>query len=145
MNDAAKTPWHLWAIGLVSLLWNSVGAYDYTQTRMRNMEYLEGMGFTEEALAYIDNFPIWADIAWAFGVWGALAGSILLLLRNRFAVTAYALSLAGAVLSNLYPFVVEPPAIMQSSAAKVFSLVIIGIAAALLYYAHRMKAAGVLR
>lgn len=145
MNEATKAPWHLWVIGLVSLLWNAVGANDYFQTRTRNMDYLGSMGFTEEALAYIDSFPIWADVAWACGVWGAVAGSILLLLRSRFAVIAFALSLAGAILSNLYPFLSEPPEIMQSSVATIMSVAIIGIAIALLLYARRMAGAGVLR
>ena len=145
MNEAIRAPWHLWAVGAVSLLWNAVGANDYTQTRPRNMDYLESMGFTEEAMAYIDGFPIWADIAWALGVWGALVGSILLILRSRHAVIAFALSLIGAIVSNLYPFVSEPPEMMQSTMATVMTVLIIGIAAALLYYARRMTAAGVLR
>lgn len=145
MSERAKAPWHLWAVGVVSLLWNAIGANDYTQTRLRNMDYLESMGFTEEAMAYVDGFPLWADIAWALGVWGAVVGSILLLVRSRFAVISFALSLAGAILSNLYPLISEPPEAMQSSVATVMGLVIIAIAAALLFYARRMSAAGVLR
>jgi hypothetical protein len=145
VTDALKTPWHLWAVGVVSLLWNAIGANDYTQTRLRNMDYLSSMGFDEAGLAYIDGFPIWVDLAWALGVWGAVAGSFLLLLRSRFAVIAFTLSVIGAILSNLYPFMSEPPEMMQSSVATVMSLVIIGIATALLFYARRMAAAGVLR
>lgn len=145
MNDTIKAPWHLWAVGVVSLLWNAIGANDYTQTRLRNMDYLEGMGFNEEALSYIDSFPIWIDLAWALGVWGAVAGSILLLFRSRFAIIAFGLSLAGAIVSNLYPLMTEPPEMMQSTVATVMGIVIITIAAALLIYARRMTAAGVLR
>lgn len=146
MNGLArKTPWHLWVVGVISLLWNAIGAWDYTQTRLRNMDYLESMGFNEEAMAYIDSFPLWADIAWALGVWGALAGSVLLLLRNRFATLAFALSFLGAIASNVYPFMSDPPAIMQSLMAKVFALVIVVIAAALLWYSRKQAKAGVLR
>lgn len=145
MNDTVKAPWHLWVIGVVSLLWNAIGANDYIQTRMRNMDYLESMGFTEEALAYIDSFPIWIDLAWALGVWGAVAGSILLLLRSRFASIAFGLSLLGAIVSNLYPLMTEPPEIMQSAVASIMGIIIITIAAALLIYARRMTAKGVLR
>ena len=145
MTEGTKTPWHLWVVGVVSLLWNLIGANDYFQTRMRNMEYLGSMGFDEEALAYIDGFPIWVDAAWAFGVWGALIGSILLLVRSRYAVLAFGLSLIGAFLSNLYSQISEPPAVMDSTAATIMTLVILFIAIGLLVYARRMATAGVLR
>ena len=40
METATKTPWHLWVIGIVATLWNAGGAYDYTMTQTRNMDYL---------------------------------------------------------------------------------------------------------
>ncbi|MCP5395912.1 MAG: hypothetical protein H6918_04120 [Sphingomonadaceae bacterium] len=144
-NPVTKTPAHLWVVGVVSLLWNAIGANDYLQTRMRNMDYLGSMGFTDEAMAYIDGFPIWVDIAWGLGVWGAVAGSILLLLRRKQATIAFALSLIGAFLSNLYPYISNPPEIMQQPAAKIMPVVIIVIAILLLYYSRRQSANGVLR
>ena len=145
MELAKKAPWHLWVVGIVSLLWNAVGGYDYFMTRTKNMEYLEPMGFDDAAMAYIDGFPIWADIAWGLGVWGAIAGSILLLVRSRHAVLAFALSLAGAIASNIYPFISEPPVAMQGMVPKIFALVIVAIAALLYWYSRRQTAAGVLR
>lgn len=146
MNGLArKAPWHLWVVGVISLLWNAIGVWDYTQTRLRGMDYLKSMGSDEAAMAYIDSFPLWADIAWALGVWGAFGGSVLLLLRSRFATIAFALSLLGAIASNIYPFMSEPPAVMQSAMARVFAIVIVVIAAALLWYSRKQAAAGVLR
>ena len=29
MADGMKTPWHLWVVGVVSLLWNGFGGYDF--------------------------------------------------------------------------------------------------------------------
>ena len=37
----ARTPVHLWIVGILSLLWNCFGAYDYLMTRTHNMEYLK--------------------------------------------------------------------------------------------------------
>jgi hypothetical protein len=31
-----KTPWHLWVVGILSLLWNAFGGYDYTMTQLRD-------------------------------------------------------------------------------------------------------------
>src|SRR5687767_4451129 len=87
---AAKAPWHLWVIGIVSLLWHCFGGYDYIMSQTRNADYMRMMtepyGIdTQLALEYFDSFPLWADTAWALGVWGAVAGSILLLIRSRYA------------------------------------------------------------
>jgi hypothetical protein len=40
--------------------------------------------------------PAWMTGVWAIGVWGALAGSVLLLLRSKWAVHVFAASLAGS-------------------------------------------------
>ena len=101
----ARTPVHLWIVGVLALLWNAVGCYDYLMTRMRNTDYLKSMMpdvDPQAMLAYVDGFPIWASIGWGLGVWLGLAGSVLLLMRNRHAVLALGLSLLGAVLGLGY-------------------------------------------
>ena len=40
------TPWHLWVVGVLTLLWNSVGGFSYTMTRLGMLEQL-GMGEAE--------------------------------------------------------------------------------------------------
>lgn len=151
MNTATtKTPWHLWVVGFVSLLWNSFGANDFTQSHLRNRDYLaamsEGMGVTaDQMIAYIDSFPMWATVLWAMGVWGALIGSVLLLLRMRYAVSAFAVSLLGLAGSTLYQLVTPQPDWTQNSTGMMMQLLIWTIAIVLLLYAWRMRQRGVLR
>src|SRR3546814_16804363 len=94
MTEANKAPWHLWMVGVLSLLWNARGGYDYTMTQMHNRAYIEAamgpMGLSyDDAVAFIDSFPLWADALWALGVWGSVAGSVLVLLRSRCALPAF--------------------------------------------------------
>ena len=49
-----RTPVHLWVVGILALLWNCFGAYDYTMSHMRNMDYLGKMGDANAMLAYMD-------------------------------------------------------------------------------------------
>ncbi|WP_292093733.1 hypothetical protein [Brevundimonas sp.] len=35
MIERMKTPWHLWLVGVLSLLWSSYGAFDFIQTTTR--------------------------------------------------------------------------------------------------------------
>lgn len=145
MTDIGKTPWHLWVVGGVSLLWNAVGAFDYTMTKMKNADYLAS--FTPEQQAYFASFPIWANVGWALGVWGSVIGSVLLLARSRHAVAAFALSLVGLALSSLYQFGMHYGDLqrMFGSFPMVFTAIIWVIAIALLVYARKQVAAGILR
>lgn len=137
-------PWHLWAVGVLSLLWNAVGAFDYTMTKTHNAAYLAQL--TAEQRVWIDGFPVWANAAWAFGVWGAVSGSILLLARSRWAVHAFGASLAGAVVTAIFQHAMSGmPASMKTTGGAVFSVVICLVAALLLWYAMRMRARGELR
>ncbi|MDC0886581.1 hypothetical protein OAS19_02180 [Altererythrobacter sp.] len=146
----ANTPWHLWVVGIVSLLWNAIGANDYLQSQLRNRDYLESMTGSyditvDQMIAYIDGFPAWAEASWAFGVWGSVAGSLLLLFRSRFALWAFALSLAGAIVTSFYQFSGAMPAELEGSGQMVFAAIIWLIALGLIYYSWRMTKAGVLR
>ena len=151
MQEAVRTrtPAHLWIVGILSLLWSGFGCYDYIMTRMRNTDYLAGMmpGVDPNAmLAWVDSFPIYAQIGWALGVWMGLLGSVLLLLRNRWAVWAFGLSLVGAVLGLGYQIVAAPPlAGMDDMMAKVMPAVIILVAVGLFLYARAQEKNGVLR
>ena len=146
---SARTPAHLWIVGILATLWNCFGAYDYLMTKSRNTDYLASMmpGVDPNAfLAYLDGYPIWAQFGWGLGVWMGLLGSILLLLRSRWAVHSFALSLLGMVLSFTYVFTGPPmPGEEVMGAMKYFPLVIVAIGVALLYYAWRQTKTGVLR
>ena len=152
MNDVqtAKTPAHLWVVGLLALLWNGFGCYDYLMTRMRNLEYFRSMApqsDPEAMLAWVDAFPLYAQFGWGLGVWMGLLGSLLLLMRKAWAIPVLGLSLLGAILGLGYQIFLAPPAPppMNEGAMAFIPWVIILIAALLYYYAHRQKRAGVLR
>ena len=141
-------PWHLWLVGILSLLWNSFGALDYTMSQLHNRAYLgsaaASMGISaEEMIAFIDSFPGWMHGLWALGVWGALLGSILLLIRHRFAVWSFAASLFGLAATQLYQASVPQPEWMET--AVPMTVAIWSIASFLLIYAISMRRKGVLR
>ena len=97
-----RAPWHLWAVGVISLLWNAFGAYDYTMSKLSPDSYFHQAGLSDASIAFMKAFPAWLTAFWALGVWGSLAGSVLLLMRSRHAVTAFALSLLGLAVSQGY-------------------------------------------
>ncbi len=137
-----KAPWHLWAVGIISLLWNAMGGVDYTMSHMHNAAYMAQM--TPEQIAWFNGFPIWATSCWAFGVWGAIAGSILLLLRSRHAVSVFGISLIGFIGSHIYQFASQAPAGLNTGTGTIFAALLALVAVALLLYARAMQRKGLL-
>ena len=144
---SARTPAHLWIVGILSLLWNCFGAYDYMMTRTRNMEYLSQMGDPNSMLAYIDGMPMYAQIGWGLGVWAGLLGAVLLLMRSRYALWSFAASLVGMAMSFGGQYLGGPPMPpeMTAGAMKYMPLLIIALGLAQAWYAWRQTKTGVLR
>jgi hypothetical protein len=144
MEGSARTPVHLWAVGLLSALWNAFGALDYTMTQTRSAAWMAQM--TPDQVAWLDQAPAFATATWALGVWGALAGSLLLLARSRHALTAFVVSLAGLAANTIYQLTAPMPSgHMDSTGALALHAAIWTIAVALLLYALWMRRRGVLR
>jgi hypothetical protein len=139
-----KRPLHLWIVGLIGLLWNAFGCWNYVMTQTRNEAWLAGL--TPGQRAYVETFPAWSEAAWAIGVWFGLLGAILLLLQSRWAVAAFLVSILGLAGTAVYQFLMSsPPHDLVRGSGLILHLVIWAIAIGLLLYARRMRARGVLR
>ena len=139
-----RAPAHLWIVGILALLWNGYACFEYLMTTTANEAYLSKI--PADQLAYMDSLPAWMTGLWALGVWGGLIGSILMLLRSRFAVWAFGLSFIGAVVGLGYQmFMTERPASMTGGAMAIIPWVIILICAFLLWYSWSEEKKGVLR
>ena len=142
MNDnATKTPIHLWIVGVLSLLWNAGGAFDYSATQLQLESYMSN--FTPEQLEYFYGFPAWMDAAWAIGVWGSLLGSLALLLKKAWAKWLFGAAIVGLAVSTVYNATSGGFAIMGDAGA-IFTAVIWIIAFFLFFYASTMARRGVL-
>ena len=86
-----ETPWHLWIIGVLATLWNSIGVMDFTMTVTRNEAYMSS--FTEAQLAYYYSFPIGIYLLWGLAVLSARITSYNVcytkLLRRRMIIIQY--------------------------------------------------------
>jgi hypothetical protein len=141
---SARTPAHLWIVGVVSLCWNAFGCIDYLMINMRNEGWLSMM--QADQMPYLDSLPAWNTGMWAIGVWGGLLGAILLLMRSRYSVWAYALSFIGAVVGLGYQmFMTQMPASMKEGVMGMLPWFIILFAAFQLWYAWNAERKGMLR
>ena len=149
MGDAMKTSWHLWVVGLLSLVWHAFGAVDYVMTQTRNASCLAMIpdNVRPAFLAYLDAYPVWASSSWAVGVWGAVLGSLLILLRSRHAVTTLWLSMVGFLVNTANTYLISPTKLdmLTNTNAKLVSLAIFVVLTLVLAYAGRQRALGRLR
>ncbi len=137
------TPRHLWAVGVIALLWNAMGGYDFVMTQTENEAYMSN--FTPEQLEFFYGFPSWLVAFWAIAVWGGVIGTVLLLLRKRFAVEAFLLSLIAMVVTTFHNYVLSNGFEVSGDAFSLaFTAVIFLAAVALLLYARAMHQRGVL-
>lgn len=141
----AKTPWHLWVVGGVSTLWNVFGVYDYICTKMQGEAYLRSMGMTDAQVAHFASYPLWMNVAWPVGVWGSLIGSVLLLLRSRYAFHAFVVSLIGFAASLVYNYGMTNGGELYGQSVLIMNVVIGAVLVALILYARAMAKRGVLR
>lgn len=137
-----RIPWHLWVVGVLVLLWDMVGAFDYLMTQTQNESYMGQ--FTPEQLEYFYGFPAWAVAFWALAVWGGLVGSILLLLRKRLAAPVLLVSFVSMVVTSIYNFVLSEGLDVMGSTGAAFSAVIFVVALGVWIYARTMVKKGVL-
>ena len=132
----AKAPTSFWAVAAAGFLWNSIGAYFYIMARLDPDAMMAGA--PAEMRDYVAHMPLWANIGYGFGVWGSFAGSVLMLLRSRHAVTAFWASLIGAIVS----FAGQAAAGVLRPAEPA---VILAVIAFLLWFSRRAQAQGILR
>lgn len=139
-----KAPWHIWVVGIAALFWNMGGAVDYIMVQFQVQSYMAMM--TEGQRQMFTDYPAWFSAAWAFGVWGAVVGSLLLMLKNRLAVFSYGISLAGLIVASVWSFgLADPPAHeVMGPMQAVFSAAIFVVLALLVLYSRWLHKRGVL-
>jgi hypothetical protein len=88
---------------------------------------------------------MWVVASWALSVWGGMLGALLLLLRKRWAVPVFGVSLAAMVLTSFHNFVLSNGLeVMGGAGGLAFSAVIFVVAVALLFYARHLARGRVL-
>ena len=78
-----KAPWHLWVVGIIAVLFNSIGVFDFTMSKIQGPAYMASAGMTPDQIAHYQQMPAWMMFVWALGVFTAFGASILLLLRRK--------------------------------------------------------------
>ena len=122
--EGRAAPVHLWIVGILALLWNGYACYEYLMTNLKDQAFMARI--PADQLAYMDSLPSWLTAFWALGVWGGLAGAILIGLGYQM-------------------FIAKMPASMTAGAMAFMPWVIIIVCLFLLWYARGQEKQGALR
>ena len=141
-RPVARVPWHFWIVSILAAIWNGFGGLDYAMSHIQPEAWFRAMGVPDAVRLAMDSYPSWMHAVWAFGVWGAVLGTIFLIIRRRFALHAFAVSTLGAVGSLAYtattPVIREAMGLMMPAAIVVICLFFV-------WYSQAMTKRGVLR
>ena len=140
-----RTPWHVWVVGVVAVLFNAIGAFDYVMSMTQGAAYLAKAGMTPAQIAHYMEMPAWMVAVWATGVWGAMLGSVLILLRNKLAFPVFAVSLAAFLVSLVYTYVLTNGGEVMGGSMVIASVTITALLLFFIWYSRLMTKRGVLR
>jgi hypothetical protein len=139
-DTKTRTPWHLWVVGIVSLLWYAAGAYTIQMAQLGRLPHL-----SPDEIAYYASKPLWLVAITAISTYGSIVASLLLLLRHRAAVWLFAITLVFILLNNGIELATGTSRAFANTGVTIATVVIVLIAVAVLLYARLMWKRQVLR
>lgn len=143
-NSGGRAPLHLWAVGIIGLLWNAMGAFDFLMTQTHNASYMSQ--FAPEQLEYFYGFPTWVVVTWGVASLGGVVGAVLLLTRRRLATLVFAISLIALIATTIHNYVLSDGLELAGGTFSIiFTGVILLVAIGLLIYAGAMQRRRILR
>jgi hypothetical protein len=140
-NTINKPKPTFWIIGIAALIWNLMGVSAYLGQAYMTNEALKILPKAEQI--YYTNIPAWVTAAFAFAVFGGTIGCILLLIKKKFAIQLFLLSLLGVLTQFVYNFFIQD--YMEVSISNsIMPIIVIGVAAFLLWYSKKSKDDGII-
>jgi hypothetical protein len=129
----------VWAVAILTLLWNGGGAYTIVMAQMGS-----SLDMDAREIAYYANQPFWFVLTTDIALLSAVAAAIVLLLRSRVAAWLFALSLFAIVANNLYDVAANTSLALADSGWRNLTIVIVVVAILQFAYAWTMTRRAVL-
>ena len=143
MSNANKPNIAFWIIGIIALLWNLMGVANYLGQAFKVDAIMSGM--TEDQIGLIENLPAWMTALFAIAVFSGLIGSVIFLMRRKFAVLLFALSFLTATIQQLYwLFGTNMIEVFAESQPYLMPIIVIVFCAFLVWYSKEQRKKGVL-
>ncbi len=140
-NDPVSArPKSFWVIAIAALLWNLLGVAIFFLQVSATPETLAAMP-AEQRQIY-EATPVWLNIAFAVAVFGGVLGALGLLLKKRWAVTFFLISLLALLVQVVGAYAVTPMWQVHGPASLVMPVLLVAIALLLWVYSRKATIRG---
>ena len=99
-NSENKPSIGFWIIGIIALIWNSLGIHGYLQ-QAYNTEAFR-IQYSAEQLAAIDNLPSWYTAVFATAVFSSTIGCLLMLGKKKISNLLFKIGLLAVIIQTCY-------------------------------------------
>lgn len=132
-NEEKKpVPKWFWVIASLALLWFLMDMSAFFMRTFMLEEMLKDMSDQQQSL-YM-NMPSWITIVFAAEVFGGVLASICLLLKKRFALFLYCISIVGVLLQTCYVYFLSEAVNVMGMSAIIMPIVAMLIGACMVVF-----------
>ncbi|PCJ36269.1 MAG: hypothetical protein COA75_08560 [Cellvibrionales bacterium] len=132
-----------WVISIIAFLWYLMDMSAFFMRIFISEEALLAM--SDNHRQQIQDTPLWVNCVFAFEVFGGTLGSVGLLLRKKWALALFVISLLGVLAQTTYIYFLSNSVALMGWMAIVMPLVAIAIGAGLIIHAKSSVSKGWLR
>lgn len=136
---SAVPRWY-WVIAAVALLWNLMGCAFFAMELFAQEAVMESM--TEPMKEWARSIPGWIYVVYGLAVLTGLAGSIGLFLRKSWTTMMFAICLVAVIVQMVYTMIIRGGIQVAGPSGLVMPALVIGIAAALLWFSRFARSRG---
>ena len=141
MTENSKPTTVFWVVGILATIWNLLGVGAYLGNAFATEETMAAMPKPDQD--YMANMPAWVTAAFAIAVWFGLIACIGLLMRKKWAVPLFMLSLLGVLGQQVYNFFIQDDVSLEGT-ALIMPIVVILVSIFLVWYAKDARKKGIL-
>lgn len=135
-----RLPKSFWTIAVLGLLWNLLGLAMFFLQVTLSPEALAAMPAAQREIH--GATPAWIDVTFGLTVVSGVLGAVGLLMRRRWAVVMFGVSLVALAVQLLGAYLVTPAGAASGAAGLGLPVLLIVIAFALLAYACNVASRG---
>lgn len=128
----SQVPKWFWAVATLALLWYLMDMSAFFMRTLMLQDMLKEMPNEQQNL-YL-SMPSWVNVVFAAEVFGGVLASLCLLLKRRWALILYCISIAGVLLQTFYVYFLSDAISVMGTAAIAMPLVAIVIGTGMIFF-----------
>ena len=135
MNETIKPPAWFWVVGIIALLWNFVGVFNYLHQAYDKAAILEGLDQAQREVVL--GIPLWATAAFAIAVFAGTLASIGLLLRKKWSLPIFVISLLALVAQFTYWLFLSDAIAVFGPKTSIMPIIVVAVALYLVSFSKK--------